>query len=78
MVELAVHSNLSSGVVVNHSYVTSKAGQVAVILINTTNRNIWICQPLLAVKCMTWSCIPGSINQCYIESGIPSRLDFNQ
>ena len=32
------------------SYVTPKAGQVAVILINTTSRNIWICQPLLAAE----------------------------
>ena len=48
MVELAVYNNLPSAVVVNHSYVTPKAGQVAVILINTTSRNIWICQPLLA------------------------------
>ena len=50
MVELAVHNNLPSGVVVNHSYATPKAGQVAVILINTTSRNIWICQPLIAAK----------------------------
>ena len=50
LVESAVHSNLPSGVVVNHSYGTSKGGQVAVILINTTSRNIWICQPLLAAK----------------------------
>ena len=35
---------------VNCSYATSKAGQVAVILINTTNRNIWICQLLLAAE----------------------------
>ena len=50
MIELAAHSNLPSGVVVNHSYVTPRAGQVAVILINTINRNIWICLPLLAVS----------------------------
>ena len=50
MVELAVHSNLPSGVVVNCSYVTPKTGQVAVILINTAGRNIWIHQPLLAAK----------------------------
>ena len=49
-VELAAHNNLPSGVVVNHSYVTPKAGQVAVTLINTTSRNIWICQPLLAAN----------------------------
>ena len=50
MVELATHNNLPSSAVVNHCYVTPKAGQVAVILINTTSRNIWICQPLLAAK----------------------------
>ena len=50
LVELAAHNNLSSGVVVNCSYATSKAGQVVVILINTTSRNIWICQPLLTTK----------------------------
>ena len=40
MLELAAHSNLPSGVVVNHSYVTPKAQQLVVILINTTNRNV--------------------------------------
>ena len=50
LVESAVHNNLPSGVVVNCSYATPKAGQVAVILSNTTSRNIWICQPLLAAK----------------------------
>ena len=49
MIQLAVHNNLPSGGVVYHNYVTPKAGQV-VILINTTSRNIWICQPLLAAK----------------------------
>ena len=39
MAELAAH-NLPSGVVVNHSNVTPKAGQVVVILINTISRNI--------------------------------------
>ena len=50
MIELAAHNNFPSGVVVNQSYVTPKAGQVAVILVNNTNRNIWICHPLLAAK----------------------------
>ena len=51
LIESAVHNNLPSGVVVYCSYyATSKAGQVVVILINTTSRNIWICQPLLAAK----------------------------
>ena len=35
---------------VNHSYATPKAGQVVVILINITSRNIWICQSLLAAE----------------------------
>ena len=50
LVESAAHNNLPSGVVVNCSYATSKAGQVVVILINTTSRNIWICQQLLAAE----------------------------
>ena len=50
MIELAAQNNLPSGVVINCSYATPKAGQVVVILINTTNRNIWICQPLLAAE----------------------------
>ena len=50
MVELAVHNNLPSGVVVNYSYVTPKAEQVAVILINTTSRNISIHHLLLAAE----------------------------
>ena len=44
MLELAVQNNLPSGVMVNHIYVTPKAEQVVVILINTTKRNILICQ----------------------------------
>ena len=50
MIDLAAHNNLPLGVVVNGSYVTPKAGQVAVIPSNTTNRNIWICQLLLAAE----------------------------
>ena len=50
MIELAVHNNLPSGVVVSHSYITLKAAHMVVILINTTSMNIWICQPLLAAK----------------------------
>ena len=48
MPELAAYSNVLSGVMVYCNYVTQKAGQVGVIVINTTNRNICICQPLLA------------------------------
>ena len=50
LVESAAHNNLPSGVVVNCSYATSKAGQVVVILINTTSKNIWIHHPLLAAE----------------------------
>ena len=38
MIELAAHNNLPSGIMVSCSYVTPKAGQVVVILINTTHR----------------------------------------
>ena len=48
MLETAAHANLPSGIVVNHSYDTPKSGRMSVILVNTTNRNIWIRQPLLA------------------------------
>ena len=50
MGELAAHNNLPSVVMVNCSYVTPNPGQVVVILINATNRNIWIHQPLLAAE----------------------------
>ena len=48
MLETAAHANLPSGIVVNHSYDTPKSGRMSVILVNTTNRNIWIRRPLLA------------------------------
>ena len=48
MLETAAHANLPSGIVVNCSYDTPKSGRMSVILVNTTNRNIWIRQPLLA------------------------------
>ena len=61
MLETAAHVNLPLGIVVNHSYDTSKAGRMSVILINTTSRNIWIMQPLLAadiyeVELHPWQC----------------------
>ena len=40
MLDIAAHNNLSSGVVVSCSHVTPKAGNVVVILISTTDRNI--------------------------------------
>ena len=48
MLETDAHANLPSGIVVNHSYDTPKSGRMSVILVNTTSRNIWIRQPLLA------------------------------
>ena len=48
MLETATHDYLPSGIIVNCSYDTPKAGRMSVILVNTTSRNIWIRQPLLA------------------------------
>ena len=78
LVESAVHNNLPSGVVVNHSYATSKAGQVAVILINTTSRNIWICQPLLAAKIYEVELHPWQYKSILHREEIPSRLGSSQ
>ena len=39
MLELAAQNN-SSGVVVNHGYITAKAGKVGVMLINTTDKHL--------------------------------------
>ena len=48
MLETAAHANLPSGIAVNCSYDTPKSGRLSVILVNTTSKNIWIRQPLLA------------------------------
>ena len=48
--EQAVHHNLLHGLVVNSCCVTPKARKVQVILINTTDQNIWAWQPLLAAE----------------------------
>ena len=48
MLETATQANLPAGIVVNHSYETPKRGRMSLILVNTTSRNIWIRQPLLA------------------------------
>ena len=50
MIQLAACNNLPSGTVIKCSYVTSKAGQVALLLVNITDRNIRIHHPLLATK----------------------------
>ena len=49
MLETAAHAFFPSGILVNHSYDIPKLGRMSVILVNTTSRNIWIRQPLLAV-----------------------------
>ena len=48
--EQAVHHNLPHGMVVNSCCVTPKPRTVQVILINTTDQNIWVRQPLLAAE----------------------------
>ena len=78
MIKLAAHNNLPSGVVVNCSYVTPKAGQVVMILINTTNRNIWICQALLAAEICEVELHHWQYHSVLYREGIPSRLDFSQ
>ena len=59
--DTAAHANLPSGIVVNCSYDTPKSGRMSVILVNSTSRNIWIRQPLLAadiyeVELHPWLC----------------------
>ena len=76
MVELAAHNNLPSGVVVNHSYVTPKAGQLVVILINTTSRNIWICQPLLAAKIYEVELHPWQYKSILYRDGNTIKVGF--
>ena len=76
MVELAVHNNLPSGVVVNHSYTTPKAGHVAVILINTTSRNIWICQPLLAAEIFKVELHPWQYKSVLHREGSTIKVGF--
>ena len=76
MVELAVHNNLLSGVVVNCSYVTPKAGQVAVILINTTCMNIWICNTLLASEIFEVELHPWQYQSMLYREGNTIKVGF--
>ena len=48
MLGTATHANLPSGIIVNCSSDTPKSGGMSIILVNTTRRNIWVRQPLLA------------------------------
>ena len=61
---------------VNCSYVTPKAGQVAVIIINTTSRNIWICQPLLAAKIFEVELHPWQYNSILHREGNTIKVGF--
>ena len=47
IVEQAVYHNLPNSLMVNSLCETPKARRVPVILINTTDQNIWVRQPLL-------------------------------
>ena len=76
LVESAVHNNLIFGVVVNCSYATSKAGQVAVILINTSSRNIWICQPLLAAEIFEVKLHPWQYKSILHREGNTIKFEF--
>ena len=76
MVELAVHNNLPCGVVVNCSYATPKAGKVAVILINTTCRNIWIHQPLLAAEIFEAELHPWQYKSILHREGNTIKVSF--
>ena len=76
MVELAAHNNLPSGVVVNCSYVTPMAGQVAEILINTSSRNIWICQPLLAAEIFEVELDPQQYKSVLYREGNTIKVGF--
>ena len=62
---------------VNCCYVTPKAGQVAVILINTTNRNIWICQSLLVANVYKAQLHPWQYFLCCIEEGNTIKVGFH-
>ena len=76
MIELDVHNNLPTGAVVNCSNVTPKAGLVVVILINTTNRNSWICQPLLAVEIYEVELHPWLYHSMLYKEGNTIKVGF--
>ena len=58
MLHTAAHTNLPSSVIVNCRYVTLKSSRVSVIVVNTTSRNIWIRQLLLAANIYEVECHP--------------------
>ena len=59
LMEVAMCSNLPSGVVVNRDYVhPGRSKQVPVILMNTNGYNVWIRQPLLAAELYDATIVP--------------------
>ena len=60
----ATHHNLPHDLVVYSCCVTPKARKVPVILINTTDQNIWVKQPLLAAELFEVEVEP---QQCHTE-----------
>ena len=76
MIELTAHNNLPFDAVVNCSYMTPKAGQLVVILINTTSWNIWICQPLLAAKVCKVELHPWQYHSMLYREGNTIKVGF--
>ena len=77
MLETAAHTNLPSGIVVNCSYDTPKSGRMSVILVNTTNGNILIRQPLLAADIYEVELHPWQYHTNLIEREMILRSIFS-
>ena len=76
MLETAAHANLPSGIVDNCSYDTPKSGRMSVILVNTTSRNIWIRQPLLAADIYEVELHPWQYHANSNTEGIDIKINF--
>ena len=76
MLETAAHVNLSSGIVVNHSYDTPKSGRMSVILVNTTSRNFWIRQPLWAADIYEVELHPWQYHAYLNREGNDIKINF--
>ena len=77
MLETAAHVILPSGIVVNHSYDTLKSGRMSVILVNTTSRNIWIRQPLLAADIYEVELHPWQYSANLNREGNDIKINFD-
>ena len=73
MVELAAHNNLPSGVVVKLQLCNTQGRSD---LINTTNRIIWICQPLLAAKIYEVELHPWQYHSVLYKEGSTIKVGF--